>query len=60
MQAITGRIPRYDVLDTYARLLFKTGHKKQAINIMKRAIKMGQLKQEDVKSSEEWLKKSGL
>lgn len=57
IQGVTARIPRYDVLDTYARLLFKTGHQKQGIDIMKQAIKAGQLKQEDVKSSEDWLKK---
>lgn len=56
MKAITGKNPSYDNLDIYARLLFKTGDKKQGYANMERAIAAGKLSKEDTAGSEKWLK----
>ncbi|MXV16487.1 thioredoxin family protein [Hufsiella ginkgonis] len=55
MKAIAGKTPEYDHLDTYARLLFKTGEKNKSYLIMKQAIAAGKLAKEDVTGSEKWL-----
>lgn len=43
-------------MDTYARLLYKTGDKAKGIEIMKRAIELGKAENEPVKESEDVLK----
>lgn len=58
MKEITNKKPEFGYLDTYARLLFKSGNKKQSHKIMKKAIKIGKANKEDTKDSEKWLKEN--
>jgi thiol-disulfide isomerase/thioredoxin len=56
MKSISKMNPKFEFLDTYARLLYKTGNKKLSFNIMGNAIKIGKTNKEDTKKSEDWLK----
>ncbi len=56
MKTIVDKSPAYRHLDTYARLLFRTGDKKKGYTYMERAIAAGQLAKEDTTDSENWLK----
>ncbi|MEH3115298.1 thioredoxin family protein [Pedobacter terrae] len=58
MKKLAKRSPSYNTLDTYARLLYKTGNKKLAIATIQKAIKLGKANKEDTRSSEDWLKKN--
>lgn len=57
MKTITDKNPEYMTLDTYARLLYKAGEKKQARHEIEKAIKIGKTQNEDTTDSEKWLKK---
>lgn len=59
MKEIAGRNPSHDNLSAYARLLYKTGNKAQAIEKMKKAVAIGKQAKEDTEESEEWLNKYG-
>ncbi len=56
MKTITERNPKSETLDTYAKLLYKVGNKKDAYVAMYKAIKIGKLNKEDTKEYEQWLK----
>lgn len=56
MKKLTDRSPNYNTLDTYARLLYKTGNKKLAFATIQKAINLGKANKEDTSSSEDWLK----
>jgi hypothetical protein len=58
MQELAERNPSPDGLDTYARLLWKTGSQPKAKTVMEQAVALGKQRQEDVRSSEAWLKKN--
>ena len=56
MKNITDKKPTFDFLDTYARLLYKFGKKKESKNTMAKAIQIGKANKEDIKDSEDWVK----
>lgn len=58
MKEVITKDTSYDFMDTYAKLLFKTGSKKKAIATMEKAISAGKQQKEDTRSSEEWLLKN--
>lgn len=55
MKKLTDKSPAFNSLDTYARLLHKTGNKKLAFATMQKAIRLGKAKKEDTASAEKWL-----
>jgi tetratricopeptide (TPR) repeat protein len=56
MKAITEKNPKSETLDTYAKLLYKAGNKKDALLTIKKAIKIAKLNKEDSQEYEQWLK----
>ena len=60
MKKLAKRSPDYNTLDTYARLLYKTGNKKLALATIQKAINLGKANKEDTRSSEEWLKNKSI
>lgn len=52
MKSVINTKPSYATLDTYARLLAKSGAKADAVTVMKQAIEMGKAGGEDTKDSE--------
>lgn len=58
MKKLTDSAPDFNSLDTYARLLGKTGNKKLALATMQKAVKIGRAAKEDTKGAEDWIKKN--
>lgn len=57
MKAVADREPGYENLALYGRLLFKTGHKEESLDIMKKAIEAGKQMNEDTKEEEAWIRR---
>jgi len=55
MKNVTDANPSFALLDTYARLLFKNGNRREAITVMQQAIASGKANGEDTSESEEVL-----
>lgn len=60
MKKLAKKSPSYNVLDTYARLLYKIGNKKLAFATIQKAINLGKANKEDTRSSEDWLKTNNI
>ncbi len=58
MQVITEKTPNYQFLDTYSRLLYKSGRKQEGIDAMKKGIALGKQTGEDIRASEKWLQEN--
>lgn len=56
MKDVIDKNPKFDYLNTYAYLLYKTGDFKRAKITLEKAIAVGKLNNEDIKDSEKWLK----
>lgn len=59
MKVVIDKNPGYRYLDTYARLLYKTGYKTKSYVYMERAVAAGKLAKENTADSETWLKEHG-